>query len=115
MPKVRSKFDASLSTMTKVGEKISFLKRTYQRLEDGILITPGHYIENMLEVFEGYYGMVRAQKVPCDGPIQVEDVFLGVGCERVHHLQVIGGNGHIPFSRKVGHFFHGQRTCIEDE
>ena len=76
VPKVRSKFDASLSTMTKVGEKISFLKRTYQRLEDGILITPGHNIENMLEVFEGYYGMVRAQKVPCDGSIQVEDVSL---------------------------------------
>ena len=65
-----------LSTMTKVGEKISFLKRTYQRLEDGILITPGHYIENMLEVFEGYYGVVGAQKVPCDGSIQVENVSL---------------------------------------
>ena len=75
VPKVRSKFDASLSRMTKVGEKTSFLKRTYQRLEDGILITPGHYIENMLEVFEGY-GVVRAQKVPCDGSIQVEDVSL---------------------------------------
>lgn len=48
-PKVRSRFDASLSTMTRIGEKILFLKRTYQRLEDGILITPGHYIENMLE------------------------------------------------------------------
>ena len=43
VPKVRSKFDASLSTMTRVGEKISFLKRTYQRPENGILITPGHY------------------------------------------------------------------------
>lgn len=49
VPKVRSKFAASFSTMTKVGEKISFLKRTYQRLDDGILITPGHYIENMMD------------------------------------------------------------------
>lgn len=44
--------DASLSTMTKIGEKISFLKRTYPRLEDGILIKPG------------YYGMVRARTFP---------------------------------------------------
>ena len=51
-------------------EEILFLKRTYQRLEDGILITPGHYIESMLEAFEEHYGMVRAQKVPCDGSIQ---------------------------------------------
>ena len=65
---MRAKFDASPSTMTRIGEKISFLKRTYQRLDDGILITPGHYIDNMLEV----YGMVKAQKVP----IQVEDVPL---------------------------------------
>ena len=65
---MRAKFDASLSTMTRIGEKISFLKRTYQRLDDGILITPGHYIGNMLEV----YGMVKAQQVP----IQVEDVPL---------------------------------------
>ncbi len=76
MPKVRSKFDASLSTMTRIGERISFLKRTSQRLEDGVLITPGHYIENMLEVFEEHCGVARAQKVPCDGSIQVEDVSL---------------------------------------
>ena len=59
-PKLRSKLDASLSTMTKIGEKISFLKRTYPRLEDGILITPAHFIENMLEVFGGYC-MVQAR------------------------------------------------------
>ena len=29
-----------------------------------------------LEAFEEHYGMVRAQKVPCDGSIQVEDVSL---------------------------------------
>lgn len=62
--------------MTRIGEKILFLKKTYQRLEDGILITPGHYIKNMLEGFEEHYGMVRAQKVPCDGSIQVADVSL---------------------------------------
>ena len=55
-PKLRSNFDPSLSTMTKIGEKTSFLKRTYPRLVDGILITPGHYIENTLEVFEGGRG-----------------------------------------------------------
>ena len=30
----------------------------------------------MLEAFEEHYGIVRAQKVPCDGSIQVEDVSL---------------------------------------
>ncbi len=91
VPKVRSKFDASLSTMTKVGEKIAFLKRTYQRLDDGILITPGHYIENMLEVFEGVYGLVRAQKVPCDGSIQVEDVPLELdGVEATTYRSLVG-------------------------
>ncbi len=62
--------------MTKVGDKISFLQRPYQRLEDGILITPGGTMQTCWGVFGGHFGMVR-----CDGSIQVEDVSLDLKME----------------------------------
>ena len=44
------------------------------QLDDGILITPGVPIEKIVEAYESAFGAVRAQMVPCDSSIQLEDV-----------------------------------------
>ena len=56
-----------------VGDSISFLKRTYSRVSDGIVVKPGNYIQKMLEAFEEHFGTIRVQQVPADSGIQVED------------------------------------------
>ena len=73
LPKVKEKFNISINIMEKPGDKISFLKRSYLRVSDGLVVVPGNYINNMLELYESNFGPVRAQKVPVDGSIQVED------------------------------------------
>ena len=59
--------------MEKPGDKIFLLKRSYLRVSDGLVVMPGSYINNRLELYELNFGPVRAQKVPADGSIQVED------------------------------------------
>ena len=57
-----------------VGDSISFLKRTYTRVSDGIVVKPGnYYIQQMLEAFEEHCGTIRVQQVPADSGIQVQD------------------------------------------
>jgi hypothetical protein len=73
LPKVKEKFNISINIMEKPGDKISFLKRSFLRVSDGLVVMPGNYINNMLELYESNFGPVRAQKVPVDGSIQVED------------------------------------------
>ena len=73
LPKVKEKFNISVNIMEKPGDKISFLKRSYWRVSDGLVVMPGSYINSMLELYGSNFGPVRAQKVPADGSIQVED------------------------------------------
>ena len=42
-------------------------------LNDGILLIPGINIEKIVEAFEASFGSARAQSVPCDSSIQLED------------------------------------------
>ena len=81
VPMIKEKFETSLSFMRCEGDEISFLKRTYKRVNDGIVIIPGHYIETMLKVFEEAYGKVKVQKIPADNLIQIEDESMPLGPE----------------------------------
>ena len=73
MPTVKEKFDISINIMEKPADKIFLLKRSYLRVSDGLVVMPGSYINNMLELYELNFGPVQAQKVPADGSIRVED------------------------------------------
>ena len=65
---MKEKFDISINIMEKPADKIFLLKRSYLRVSDGLVVMPGR-----LELYESNFGPVRAQKVPADGSIQVED------------------------------------------
>lgn len=57
LPLLKKKFDLSC-------ELFLFLKGLYTRVDDGIVVKPGNYIQKMLEAFEERFGMVRIQQVP---------------------------------------------------
>ena len=73
LPKVKEMLNISVNIVEKPGDKISFLMRSYLRVSDGLVVMPGSYINNMLELYELNFGPVQAQKVPADGSIRVED------------------------------------------
>ena len=81
VPMVKEKFETSLSLMKTCGDEISFLKRTYRKVDDGIVIIPGHYIDTMVSSFEEVYGKIKVQKIPADSLIQVEDGSTPLGSE----------------------------------
>ena len=81
VPMIKEKFEISLALMKTNGDEISFLKRTYRKIDDGIVIIPGHYIETMVNVFEEVYGKIKIQKIPADSLIQVEDESAPLGPE----------------------------------
>ena len=81
VPMIKEKFEISLALMKTNGDEISFLKRTYKKVEDGIVIIPGLYIETMVNVFEEVYGKLKIQKIPADSLIQVEDESAQLGPE----------------------------------
>jgi hypothetical protein len=72
--KAQEKFQVSFTELGGVGTSISFLKKRMTQLEDGILVTPGISSEKIVEACEQSFGAVRAQLVPCDNSIQLEDV-----------------------------------------
>ena len=73
LPLLKKKFELNCELLKDVGDSISFLKRTYTRVDDGIVVKPGNYIPKMLEAFEEHFGMVRVQQIPADSGIQVQD------------------------------------------
>ena len=81
IPMLKNKFELSCHLLEKDGDELSFLKRAYKLLEDGISIMPGKYIQNMLEIFESAHGLVKRSKVPCDASIQTADSSEPLGAE----------------------------------
>ena len=59
--------------LTGVGSHITFLKKKLICTDDGILVAPGIPIQRIVETFEEAFGPARAQVLPCDGAIQLED------------------------------------------
>ena len=70
---ITKRFEINSNFLDKVGDKITFLKRTYVLVDDGLVVVPGCYIETMLEIFERSHGHVRAQRVPADASLLIED------------------------------------------
>ncbi|CAL1143463.1 unnamed protein product [Cladocopium goreaui] len=62
LPLLKKKFDLSCELLKDAGDSILFLKRLYTRVDDGIVVKPGNYIQKMLEAFEERFGMVRIQQ-----------------------------------------------------
>ena len=90
-PVLKGKFDASMNMLKLVGDEISFLKRSYKLMEDGITIAPGKYIQNMLEVFETVHGPVKRSNVPGDASIQTEHGSELLGAEDSVLHRSLGG------------------------
>ena len=95
IPMLKSKFELSCSLLEKVGDEISFLKRSYRLLEGGTSIMLGKYIQDMLEVFEAVRVFVKRSKVPCDASIQTADSSARLSAEN-SALYSSGGNGDLP-------------------
>ena len=69
----KEKFVVNVSELAGNGSSISFLKKKLIRVEDGILVAPGIPVQRIVEAFEEAFGPVRAQVLPCDASIQLED------------------------------------------
>ena len=69
----KEKFVVNVSELAGNGSSISFLKKKLIRVEDGILVAPGIPVQRIVEAFEEAFGTVRAQVLPCDASIQLED------------------------------------------
>ena len=67
IPGLKEQFEVSVAMMEAEGDEFQFLKRTYRLTEEGLAILPGRYAEEMIKLYEGRYGKVKVQKVPC-GP-----------------------------------------------
>lgn len=70
---ITKRFEISSNFLEKVGDKMTFLKRTYVLVDDGLVVVPGGYIETMLEIFESSHGHVRGQRVPADASVFIKD------------------------------------------
>jgi hypothetical protein len=103
LPLLKKKLDLSCELLKNVGDSISFLKRLYVRVGDGIVVKPGNYIQKMLEAFEERFGMVRIQQVPADGGIQVQD-----GSQELH------GADSTTYRSVTGMALYLQRACFKD-
>ena len=79
LPTMQEKFSISHNVLDLEGSEISFLKRRFVRLRDGLLVIPGTTVEKVLGCFEKYFGAARIQKTPCDAGIQQEDMSKELG------------------------------------
>ena len=79
LPTMQEKFSISHNVLDLEGSEISFLKRRFVKLRDGLLVVPGTTVEKVLGCFEKYFGAARIQKTPCDAGIQQEDMSKELG------------------------------------
>ena len=73
IPALKKKFDLSVSMLNFVGDSVTFLKRTYTKVESGLIIAPGGYADAMIKAFEKEKGAIKKQQVPCDSSFHMED------------------------------------------
>eukprot|EP00435_Cladocopium_sp_Y103_P044674 s1582_g12.t1 len=67
------KFAVSHSELDGPGTSITFLRRTITEMDGWLMLTPGTSVSKVVSAFETAFGPARAQKIPCDGSIQLED------------------------------------------
>ena len=64
LPAMQEKFSISHNTLDLEGSEISFLKRRFVRLRDGLLVIPGTTVEKVLGCFEKYFWCSEDSKDP---------------------------------------------------
>ena len=115
LPLLKKKFDLSCELLKDAGDSILFLKRLYTRVDDGIVVKPGNYIQKMLEAFEERFGMVRIQQVPSRWWNPSSRWFTGVEWTRLHNIQVSDRDGPVPSTEEIRHCLLHQKACLKDE
>ena len=63
----------TVSTLKRVGDTVSFLRRSYRLEEEGVSIRPGQYGENMVKAYGEKKGRLKLQQLPCDSTFHMED------------------------------------------
>ena len=91
LKKFAETFKISHSQLGDVGTEISFLKRTIKRLDNGLALIPGTSATKVIELFESHFGKARAQTIPCDQSIQVEDVSEPLGSHEAYAYRAVIG------------------------
>ena len=114
LPLLKKKFDLSCELLKDAGDSILFLKRLYTRVDDGIVVKPGNYIQKMLEAFEERFGMVRIQQVPSRWWNPSSRWFTGVEWTRLHNIQASDRDGIVPGTGEIRHCLLCQRACFKD-
>eukprot|EP00435_Cladocopium_sp_Y103_P028972 s2794_g7.t1 len=90
LPKFANTYKISHSELGEVGSEISFLKRKIKRLEGGLALLPGTSAERVIEMFETSFGSARAQAIPCDSGIQVEDRSNALPPHAFNYRSIVG-------------------------
>jgi len=91
LKKFAETFKISHSQLGDVGTEISFLKRTIKRLDNGLALIPGTSATKVIALFESHFGKARAQTIPCDQSIQVEDVSEPLGSHEAYAYRAVIG------------------------
>ena len=73
LPTFQAKFSTSFSELGGTDTEIKFLKRKIIKTEDGLMLVSATDPMKVVETFEKLFGPARAQQIPCDGSIQLED------------------------------------------
>ena len=70
---MRKSFEISVQYLTTPGSTFQFLRRTYEKTENGLKILPGKYAETMIEAYEKVMDKVKVQKLPCTQDMLEQD------------------------------------------
>ena len=98
------------SELQGVGSEIIFLKTTIKSLNSGLALIPGTSAGKVIELSELHFGKARMQTIPCDQPIQVEDVSSPLNAKDTYHFRsVIGTCLYLARDRPI-FFICGQRA-----
>lgn len=64
IPEMKKAFDISEHHLKEDGSSFQFLRRTYEKVENGLRVHPGKYAESMVEAYGGKLGKTKFQKLP---------------------------------------------------
>ena len=93
IPTLQKKFELSVAMLDKVGDSLTFLKRSYTKVEGGMTITPGGYADAMINAFETEKGLIKRQQVPCDSSFQMEDTTSSLNSRDASLYRSVTGMG----------------------
>ena len=73
LPTVSGRFDTSVNKIEKIGDEMTFLRRSYKLKTEGLWIQPGNYIHHITKLYEEDIGKVKVQQLPTESSLQTED------------------------------------------